>query len=525
VKAEGRRQKAEVVVGKIVLAVLTSAFCLLPSAFGESEEFTKAVFFGQKYFAMKDYTAAYAQFAKADQLQPDVAGVLYDMALTLAKAGRVSEAQTKVDRYNQLYPNGAEKPLIAKLQLELEFQRELQKKREVEEQYAELFSRGRFLYQKGDLDAAMRLFQEAEQKRPTDAAAVFNQAVILEKRGDFAKAAERFHRYADLEADAPQKAAVDQRIMTLESEIEDMKTKIVCSFCGLRLPIGAMWCPRCWHGPYANVHSCPEGGTATRATFYADERFARNDTLSCLVEPLRYTPAKQKLIQNARKAEGWTYSGDIINGPGLVQGADYLEKAGILVYAAHKAGELWLLDREDLVIDGQKYTSRYTFDAQNRVARQEVAYVNAAACGHLIDVAADYTYSGDALAGVKIKGGYDGVATEGSPHVEWQAATTYAYDAGRLMKEELAVTSFTKEYKEKPQGNERDEVASLYPTMRVKRPIENVARVGDLCAKSGTTVVGNPIDLRPFYAMSPNLAMLLPFGVTKATVTFTYPAK
>jgi hypothetical protein len=126
---------------------------------------------------------------------------------------------------------------------------------------------------------------------------------------------------------------------------------------------------------------------------------------------------------------------------------------------------------------------------------------------------------------VKIKGGYDGVATEGSPHVEWQAATTYAYDAGRLTKEELAVTSFTKEYKEKPQGNERDEVASLYPTMRVRRPIENVARAGDLCAKSGTIVVGNPIDLRPFYAMSPNLATLLPFGVTKATVTFTYPAK
>ena len=118
-KAEGRRQKAEVVVGKIVLAVLTSAFCLLPSAFGQSDEFAKAVFFGQKYFAMKDYTAAYAQFAKADQLQPDVAGVLYDMALTLAKAGRVSEAQTKVDRYNQLYPNGAEKPLVVQLELEL----------------------------------------------------------------------------------------------------------------------------------------------------------------------------------------------------------------------------------------------------------------------------------------------------------------------------------------------------------------------------------------------------------------------
>jgi hypothetical protein len=110
--------------------------------------------------------------------------------------------------------------------------------------------------------------------------------------------------------------------------------------------------------------------------------------------------------------------------------------------------------------------------------------------------------------------------------VEWQAGTSYAYDAsGRLAKEELAVTSFTKEYTQKPQGAMREEIANLYPAMRVRRPIENAARTGDLCARSGTTVLGDPIDLRPFYAMSPNLAMLLPFGVTKAIVTFTYPAK
>jgi tetratricopeptide (TPR) repeat protein len=538
-------------VVRLTLATIISAFCLLPSALAQqpstsADDFARAVFFGQKFFAMKDYTAAYQQFAKADQLQPDVAGVLYDMALTLAKAGRVSEAQTKVDRYNQLYPAGAEKPLVAKLQLELEFQRELQKKRQVEEEYAELFTRGRFLYQRGDLDAAMRLFQEAEQKRPNDPAAVFNQAVILEKRGDFAKAAERFHRYADLENDAPQKALADQRILTLESEIEDMKTKIVCSFCGLRLPIGATWCPRCWHGPYLTAspvwssRACADGATATRTTFYADDRFAKNDTLPCLFagsmrDALRYTPAKQKLIQDARKAEGWTYDGDILRARGdvkLVQGTDTLEKAvsanggDILLYSAHKVGDVWLLDREDLVVEGQKYTVRTTFDAQSRIARQEVTYQNAAACNHLIGVVADYAYAGDALAGVKFKGGYDGYPTEGSPHVEWQAATAYAYDAGgRLTKEELAVTSFTKEYTQKPQGNERDEVASLYPSMRVRRPIQDVARSGDLCAKSGTLLVGNPIDLRPFYAMSPNLSMLLPFGVTKASVTFTYPAK
>src|SRR2546423_10958991 len=83
-----------------------------PAAMPYSEEFAKAVFFGKKFADMKDYTAAYQQFAKADSLQPDVPGVLYDMAALRAKAGRYSEAQAKVDRYNQLFPAGAEKALV-----------------------------------------------------------------------------------------------------------------------------------------------------------------------------------------------------------------------------------------------------------------------------------------------------------------------------------------------------------------------------------------------------------------------------
>jgi len=485
----------------IVFFVAAAALAQQPE-----DEFSKAVFFGQKFYSMKDYTAAYAQFAKADQLQPDVAGVLYDMALTLAKAGRVSEAQQKVDRYNQLYPSGPEKENLGKLQLELDFQRELQKKKQAEDEYTELFTRGRFLYQKGDYDASLKLFQDAEQKRPNDPAPVYNEGVIFEKRGEFATAAERFHRFASLDAAA--KADIEPHILALESEIDDMKTKIVCSFCGLRLPLGAMWCPRCWHGPYANARACSDG--ATRTSFYADDRVARNETLSCVpFDDLRYTPAKQKQIQDARKREGWTYDGEILSGPGLVQGADYLERAGLLTYRAHKAGDAWLLDREELVLDGQTVTSRYAYDAQNRIARQDVSYVNAAACGHLIDMAAEVT-----PAGVLFHGGYDGFPSEGAPHAAWQA---------ELKSNQLAVTSFTKEYMQKPQGNLRDEVNALYPTMRVKRPIENVLRTGDLCAKSGTTLLGNPIDLRPFYAVAPNFAMLLPFGVTKVTVTT--PAK
>src|SRR6185369_15814616 len=303
-------------------ALLLSAVCCLLSVslFAQeqpqpttNEDFTKAVFFGRKFADMNDYAAAYDQFAKAEALQPDNPAVLYDMAVLLAKSGRWSEAQRKVDRYVQLYPNGTEKALVSKLQLE--FQRELQKKKQADEDYVEQFNRARFLYGKGDLDAALKLAQKAEQQRPTDPAAVYNQAVIYEKQGELVRAVERFHRYSELESDADAKAAVDQRVFALDSEIDDMKTKIVCAFCGLRLPIGAGWCPRCWHGPYLTSSAvwsslpCVDGASATRATYFAEDRFNRNDSLPCLfpgtmLDSLRYSPVKQKAIQDARKAEG-----------------------------------------------------------------------------------------------------------------------------------------------------------------------------------------------------------------------------
>jgi len=250
---------------------------------------------------------------------------------------------------------------------------------------------------------------------------------------------------------------------------------------------------------------------------------------------VRYSPAKQRAIQDARKAEGWTYSGDIIQALAdrvkYVQGADYLEKVvapstgEMLNYAAHAAGDgTWLLDREDLIIDGQKYTARYTFDAGNRIAQETVDYQNINACDHLITMTADFAYGSDALQSVKIHGGYDGYTPEGSPRVDWDANVAYTYDAnGRLVKEDLSVASMSKTYAQKPSGPWRDEVAKLYTSMRAKRPIENVARRGDVCGTNGTMILGNYIDLRPFYAMSPNLMMQVPFGVTKASVSFTYP--
>jgi Tfp pilus assembly protein PilF len=534
------------VVCVIALLVVTVARAQEPVP-ANVDEFSKAVFFGQKFFQLKDYGSAYQQFAKAESLRPDHPGVLYNMALLLAKTARYSEAQGRVDRYLQLYPNGAERPLVNQLQLEIEFQRELQKKRRTDQEYSDLFTRGQFLYLQNDLDGALKLFQDAEQRRPNDPAAVYDEGVLQERMADFGTASERFHRSLELETEPELKSAIEQRILALENEISEMKTKIVCPFCGFRLPIGATWCPHCWHGPYLtssavwNTRPCIEGASATRSTFFMNDRFNKNEVLPCLwkgtmLDVLRYTPAKQKSIQEARKSEGWTYSGEIIQGwrdkqgneIRYVQGPDYLERVDspsggeILTYSAHKAGEVWLLDREETLIDGQKYTSHYTFDASNRIAQQQVEYQNAAGCNHVISMSADYTYQDEAMVGARVRGSYDGYPTEGSPHMEWQASITNTFDtAGRATQEDLVVTSLTKTYTRKPYGAARDEVASLYPGMRVNRPIQDLA--GDFCGVSGNIRLGNPIDLRPFYALSPDLAIQLGYGVTRATVTLSYP--
>lgn len=530
-----------------VLVINTAAFAQQAPVVSADDEFTKAVFFGRKFFDLGEYASAVEQFTKADAAKPDDPAVLYDLALVLAKAGRYSDAQVKVDRYNQLFPNGAEKPLVTKLQLELEFQRVVQKKRQEDQEYLDLFNRAKFLYGKNDLDGALKLFVQAEQLRPTDPVPVFNQAVILEKTGDFAKAVERYRRYGELDTTAEGKAGVGQRVFALEAEIEEMRTKIVCAFCGHRLPADATWCERCWHGPYSSksapwsTRPCTDGASATRSTFYADGRFNKNDVLPCLSpngslrESLRYTPARQRAIQDARRAEGWTYDGEQLrswtDGKGnqvrFAQGVNYLERVDssstgdILTYVAHEGGKgVWLLDREDLVIDAQKYTNRYTFDANNRIATQQVDYQNAAACNHLISMKADYAYQGDALMEVKLTGGYEGFVPEGSPQVRWDANVVYGYDElGRVTKEELNVTSFTKMYTQKPQGALRDELNSLYQGgVQVKKTLTAPLKTGDICAPN----LMNLIDLRPFYAMSPNLNIVLPVGITKVLVSFTY---
>jgi hypothetical protein len=251
-----------------------------------------------------------------------------------------------------------------------------------------------------------------------------------------------------------------------------------------------------------------------------------------MLESLRWSAARQREIQAARKAEGWTYAGDVIQGNKdvrFVQGPQYLEKVTatgggeILTYVAHEhGGGMWLLDREDLVVDATRYTNRYTF-SDGRIVQQRVEYQNTAACNHLVSMIADYAYDGDALMSVNLSGGYEGFAAEGAPQGSWTATVAYTYDANRrLATEELNVTSQTKTYTLKPHGELRDEIARLYPAMRVKKPIEGLQRTGDLCVASGAATLANPVDLRPFYTLSPNLNLQLPMGVTKAVVTFTY---
>ena len=553
-KGKGKREKVKV----STLMVLAAAyFYLLPFAFSQEppttseDEFTKAVFFGKKFADMGEYGSAYEQYAKADLAKPDQAAVLYNMAVVLARAGRYSDAQVKVDRYLHVHPNGAEKPQITKLQLELEFQRELQKKRQADQEYADLFNRARFLYGQGELANALQLFTQAEQLRPTDPAIAFNQAIVLEKQGDLTKAIERYRRYAELESNLDTKASIDERIFAIQHELDEMRTKIVCSYCGYKLPAGTTWCHRCWHGPYLvksavwNSRPCVEGASATRATYFADARFNKNDILPCLfrqgtmLDTLRYSAARQRAIQEARRAEGWTYANDVLqswadkqgNTIRYVQGPEYLEKVTstiggeVLAYLAHDGGQgNFLLDREDLVVDLQRYVNHYSYDASGRIVQQQVDYQNTAACNHLISMTADYVYQNDALASVNLKGGYEGYVAEGAPKTDWTATVAYTYDtASRLAKEELSVTSYNKTYQQKAQGALRDDIAKLYTNMRVKKPIETMQQRGDLCATSGTLLVGNPIDLRPFYVLSPNLAIALQNGVTKAVVTFTYP--
>jgi len=519
-----------------------------PATQDEIDAFEKAVLFGKRFNEIGDYRAAWEQFDAADRIFPDQPGVLFDLSVLLIRLGRFSEAQSKVNRYQSLYPEGEEIARVKMLQLELDFQRELEKRQQAAKSYVELFNRGRYDLANGNFDTAMKIFEEASQQKPNDPAVAYNQALVFEREGQFAKATEQFRRYLELSSGDANKNEIDQRLFRLESEINDMQTKFVCAYCGHKLPLGATWCHRCWHGPYLfnsprwNARPCAVGATATRTTFYQDGRFGGNEELSCMVkggltkDVLRYTPERQKAIQNARRAEGWTYDGDVLKekliGSQVVvqldQGTDYLERfrslgsGDVLSYQAVRQGEEWLLQSEDMIFDGVEFTKHYTY-AGTKISQEKVSYQNRAACDHLITEMATYQYTGDRLGSVQFSGGYTGFRTEGIPVVDWEGRLVFTYDdKGRLEREEFTVDSFTKNYTEKPGSETRKLIKDIYPSFKPKKPMD-IMRTGDLCGMAGNRRLGNQIDLRPFYTISPSFPTLLPFGTQKMTIDYTYP--
>lgn len=539
---------------RIVTALLLSFICI--AAFAEAppaaapqastDDIERDLYIAANFFSMGDYASAYESMKRAESMASEHPGILYNMAVILAKLQRYSDSQARIDRYRQLFPDGAESDLLKQLEFALDFQRELQKKRQEDSNYMELFNRGKFLVMKGEFDEAMKIYQQAESQHPEDPAIAYNQAIAYEKRGEFRKATERLRRYLELQEGAADKAAIDAKIFALETEINDMQTKIVCPYCGHKLDSGATWCHRCWHGPYYaesarwNTGACD---SATRTSLWTDGRVARNEDLPCTLkgktwrDALRYTPTKQRAIQAARKAEGWTYSGDVLQSWVDAQGnqvqldqGDYLKRwasmttGEILEYEARKGpNALWLLDREDLMIDGVRYRKHYTFDENGRITQERVDYQNTSACNHLISVTADYTWDKNEVASVRFRSYYDGYAVEGAPQVEWIGNLNFLYDAsGRVEKEEFTVASAQKTYTQKAVGAMRDEVAKLFTGMRVKKPTD-IMRRGDLCLTSGSILLGNAIDLRPFYTVSPNSSAMLQFGAAQMTTSFTYP--
>jgi len=520
-----------------------------PPSAEQSEEFNKTTFFGKKFFDLGDFASAEAQFNRANEIVPDRPGVLYDLAVIFARQGKFAEAQEKIDRYTLLYPGGAERALIDKLQLELDFQRELQRKQQADLDYAELFNRGKFQFDKGNYKEALEIFRNAEKQRPNDPATLFNQALTLEALGDYVQATDRLRRYLAVKQNPQDKVQIDEKIFSLESEVEDQATKFVCPFCGNKLAHGATWCPRCWHGPYLpdspiwNTRICGRGATATRTTYYSDGRIHQNEDLDCLIHDrnfaatLPYSRARQRAIQDARKAEGWTYSGDVIQSlegdkgtifklkqDGSLETLYAYDSGDVLNYHGHQTDDgRWLLDDEEYMIDGQKYAKHYDYDGSGRITRETVRYHNMNACGHIITIVADYQYQGETLQRVLFTGSYDGYLEEGTPKAEWKGALAWTYDeAGRVSTEEFNLDSYTKTYTTDMSRDKYNELRRLHPGMRTRRPID-VLKTADYCSVVGSKLVANQIDLRPFYTISPNIAILLPTGVTRIVTTFTYP--
>jgi tetratricopeptide (TPR) repeat protein len=511
------------------------------------DDFVSAASHGMKFFERGDIASAYEQFVAADGIYPNHPTVVYDMAVLLVRLGRLAEAQEKVDLYLSLHPDGAELDEIKTLRSDIEFERKWQKQLQETQSYLELFNRAKFHYAREEWSEALAHFQRAAEQKPGDPAAFYDQALALEQLGEYARAIEALRQYQALASQPNEKARIDAKLFELEREIQEMRTMIVCPFCGHKLPEDALWCPRCWKGPYLSrgtgweARSCATGAGAIRSTSFGDGRLAQNEDLPCLIaaptlrDELRYSAARQKAIRQAREAEGWTYEGGnlaVRRDPEgreirLVQGP-YLERliapasGDVLTFAARQgAGGRWLLEQEEFILDGQKFRKRYEYDGEERIAREIVDY-EGIACGHHIQAEASYVWEDGRVARADLHGGYTGFEVEGMPAVAWTGTMTRSVDAaGRIDGEEFVLGPYTKTWAKRPEAPFREIAEQAYRGVRAKRPTD-LAKTGDFCALSGSRRIGNPIDLRPFYTFFPNVAIALPPGVTEVKTTFTY---
>lgn len=512
----------------------------------QEEDFLGAVTFGKRYYEAGDLSSSFERLTAAEQILPGHPAVLYNVAVVLAKLGRFADAQNKIETYKALFPGGEEMALIRALQIDLDWSRDAKRRAQENQTYIELFNRARFSFDSGDHSQALARFKQAEQLKPDDAPAAFNQAVCLEALGDYTGAIERLRHFLSLDAGSEHRSSVDEKINLLTLEVDDQRNRILCGFCGRKLSASGAWCPDCGHGPFLpqsaqwNSRSCATGASATRTTSYPSGRLHQNEDLPCLYEgsyatALRYTAPRRLAIQAARKTEGWTFESGRISAfkdrdsaIALKQDGEHLSRIDSpssgdwLKFSGQMSGNSrWLVGDEERILNGQRYRKRYVYDESGRISRETVQYQGANRCGNIIETSADWIYEGDRLKRIALQGGYEGYLSEGSPKVHWAGTVTFSYDEnGLLLQEELALESWTKTFAKMP-GEARRMIERYYPGHRGKAV--DMLQKGDICGVAGTQVITNLIDLRAFDAWSPNLALVLPPGITRATVSFTYP--
>lgn len=515
----------------------------------EREQFVRSARFASRYHQIGDLESSLEQLQAADAIVPDHPAILHNLAVVYLQTGRYREAQDQIGRYLDLYPRGAHADQMMSMQIDLDFQKDLQSRVEKTQSYIELVNRASFEFEQGDYESALEKFQQAEELDPEDPAPVFNQAVALEAMGDYQGAREKLRRFLAISSTPDMRSEADRRIFMLEQEISARRADLVCAFCGWRLTPGQYWCPRCWHGPYLaqearfNTRPCGVGASATRASYYRDGRVALNEPLACLyqgenmLEALRYSRIRQRAIQQERQSDGWSYEDDVIvaledGGEEVVEleQRDYLrylvaESSGVaLQYGADQIGDVFYLLDEDLSIDGRFYRKHYTYDASGRIVREDVSYRAVSNCGHFVQMSADYVYEGERLARVDLSGEIKGFSYEGHPATSWRGPLVFNYDSsGRVTSEVFTVEEFTKVVTERPERKWDRLFDRVYPGWRRNRPIELVNRA-DYCGVEGSRLVSNRIDLRPFYSISPSMAMVLENGVARVEVTYTYPS-